>query len=327
MLRLTPREGPAAAPRFRTFQVCPKDWPSALRQAERAQTDCKRPSAGGCHLQRPRHKSRGGSPVLDMKRREFITLLGGAAASWPLAAAAQQSERMRRIGVLVGLSPDDPDTKARLAGLRQGLERRGWSEGRNISIDYHYAPADAGQEQALAKALVATQPDVIFAQSTPVTAAIGRETRNIPTVFVSVSDPVGSGFIASLARPGGNLTDLLLYEDGITGKWLAMLKEIAPNLGHAALLANPKTTAYDYFLRSAMATAPSLTIELVPGHVENAAEIEGVMRSIARIGDGGLVVVPDITGINHRDLIIALAARYRLPAVYHNRLFVAAKGV
>jgi putative tryptophan/tyrosine transport system substrate-binding protein len=262
-----------------------------------------------------------------MKRREFITLLGGAAILRPLAAAAQQSERMRRIGVLVGLSPDDPDTKARLAGLRQGLERRGWSEGRNIRIDYHYAPADAGQEQALAKALVATRPDVIFAQSTPVTAAIGRETRNIPTVFVSVSDPVGSGFIASLARPGGNLTGLLLYEDGITGKWLAMLKEIAPNLGHAALLANPKTTAYDYFLRSAMATAPSLTIELVPGHVENAAEIEGVMRSIARIGDGGLVVVPDITGINHRDLIIALAARYRLPAVYHNRLFVAAGGL
>jgi putative tryptophan/tyrosine transport system substrate-binding protein len=262
-----------------------------------------------------------------MNRREFITLLGGAAILRPLAAAAQQSERMRRIGVLVGLSPDDPDTKARLAGLRQGLERRGWSEGRNIRIDYHYAPADAGQEQALAKALVATQPDVIFAQSTPVTAAIGRETRNIPTVFVSVSDPVGSGFIASLARPGGNLTGLLLYEDGITGKWLAMLKEIAPNLGHAALLANPKTTAYDYFLRSAMATAPSLTIELVPGHVENAAEIEGVMRSIARIGDGGLVVVPDITGINHRDLIIALAARYRLPAVYHNRLFVAAGGL
>jgi putative ABC transport system substrate-binding protein len=261
-----------------------------------------------------------------LKRRAFITLLGSAAA-WPLAAHAQQGDTLRRIGVLVGLPPNDPDTNARLEGLRQGLERRGWSENRNIRIDYHYAPLETGQEQALAKALVDTKPDVIFAQSTPVIAAIKRETGVIPTVFVSVSDPIGSGFIASLGRPGGNLTGLLLYEAGISGKWLAMLKEFAPNLTRVALVANPKTTPYDYFMRSAMAAAPLLAIEIVPGHIENATDIERVISSLAQTANVGLVVVPDITALKHRDLVIALAARHRIPVVYHNRLFVAAGGL
>jgi putative ABC transport system substrate-binding protein len=262
-----------------------------------------------------------------MKRRKFITLLGGAAAAWPLAARAQQPERMRRIGMLGGFAENDPEMKARIAGFQQRLERLGWSEGRNVRIDYRFAPAGTGQAQALAKELVALQPDVIIAHSTPVAAAMKQESRIIPIVFISVSDPIGSGFIASLARPGGNLTGLLLYEDGITGKWFAMLKEIAPRLERAALVANPKTTNYDYFLRSAKTVAPSLAIELVPSPIENAADIERVIEYFARVANGGLVVLPDNTAITHRDLIIALAARHRLPAVYSTRLFVAAGGL
>ena len=261
-----------------------------------------------------------------LKRREFITLVGGAAA-WPLTGRAQQPDRMRRIGVLGGFAENDPEMKARLAAFQQGLERLGWIEGRNVRIDYRFAPAGAGQAQALAKELVALQPDVIFAHSTPVAAAMKGESQIIPIVFVSVSDPIGSGFVASLARPGGNLTGMLLYEDGITGKWFAMLKEIAPRLERAALVANPKTTNYDYFLRSAKAVAPSLAIELVPSPVENIADIERVIESFARAANGGLVILPDNTAITHRDLVIALAARHRLPAVYFNRLFVAAGGL
>ena len=263
-----------------------------------------------------------------MTRRQFITLLGCSAAAWPVVARAQQErERVRRIGVLGGFAENDPEMKARLAGFRQGLERLGWSDGRNVRIDYRFAPAGTGQAQALAKELVALQPDVIIAHSTPVAAALKGESQIIPIVFVSVSDPIGSGFVASLARPGGNLTGLLLYEDGITGKWLAMLKEIAPWIERAALVANPKTTNHDYFLRSAKAVAPSLAIELVPSPIENAADLQRVIESFARVANGGLVVLPDNTAITHRDLVIALAVRHRLPAVYNSRLFVAAGGL
>jgi putative tryptophan/tyrosine transport system substrate-binding protein len=197
-----------------------------------------------------------------MKRREFIGLVGGA-ATWPVVALAQQPEPMRRIGVLVGLAENDPEMKERLAGFRQGLEKLGWSEGSNVRIDYRFAPAGT-QVHLLARELVALQPDVILAQSTPATAALKPETSTIPIVFAGVADPIGSGFVASLSRPSGNLTGLLQYEEGITGKWLAMLKEIAPNLRRAALLANPRTAAFDYFLRSAKTLAPSLAIEVVP---------------------------------------------------------------
>jgi putative ABC transport system substrate-binding protein len=261
-----------------------------------------------------------------MRRREFITLLGGAAA-WPLAARAQQGERMRRIGVLVSSAEDDLDMQARVAGFRQGLEKLGWSEDRNAGIDARFAAGKADQFQVLAKELVALQPDVIFAHSTPLVAALQRESRTIPIVFVSVSDPIGSGFVASLARPGGNLTGLLQYEEGIAGKWLAMLKEIAPGLARAGLMANPKTTAYDYFLRAAQTVAPSLMIEVVPNPVETAADIERVIESAARAQNGGLLLPPDTTTTLHRDLIITLAARHRLPAVYPFRVFVAAGGL
>jgi len=261
-----------------------------------------------------------------MKRRQFITLLGGAAV-WPLAARAQQPDGMRRIGVLMGLAEDDPETRARFAAFRQGLEKRGWSEGRNVRIDYRFAPASA-QVQVLAKELVALQPDVILANSTPVTAALQRESRTIPIVFAVVADPIGSGFVASLPRPGGNITGVMLYEASVTGKWLAMLKEIAPNLVRAAFVANPKTaTYYDYYLQAAKTAALSVGVEPVPTLVENATDIERAIGSFASAPNGGLVVLPDVTAVVHRDLIIALAARHRVPAVYYARYWVAAGGL
>jgi putative ABC transport system substrate-binding protein len=263
-----------------------------------------------------------------VRRREFITFLGGAAAGWPLAARAQQPDRMRRIGVLMGLSEDDPDTKARLAKFRQGLATLGWSEGRNVRIDYRFAPAGA-QAQVLAKELVTLEPDVILSNTTPSTTALQRETRTIPIVFLGVSDPIGSGFIASLARPGANITGLLLFEASITGKWLAMLKEVAPALSSAALVINPKTAVYyEFYLREAQAAASSLAIELVLVPIESAAaDIEHSIEAFARAPNSGLVLPPDTNTIVHRDLIIALAARHRLPAVYSDRLFVAAGGL
>jgi putative tryptophan/tyrosine transport system substrate-binding protein len=261
-----------------------------------------------------------------VKRREFITLLGGAAAL-PLPVRAQQPERMRRIGVLMGFAEDDPEAKARLAAFRQGLEKRGWSEGRNVRIDTRFAPAGA-QAQVVAKELVALQPDVILAHTTVVAAALQRESRTIPIVFAGVSDPIGSGLVASLPRPGGNITGVMQYEASVTGKWLAMLKEIAPSLVRAALVANPKTaTYYDYYVRAGEAVAPSLGIEPVPILVENVADIERAIESFASAPNSGLVLLPDVTTAVHRDLIIALAARHRLPAVYWDRSFVVAGGL
>jgi putative ABC transport system substrate-binding protein len=234
---------------------------------------------------------------------------------------------MRRIGMLASLAADDPEMQPRLVAFRQELEKLGWSEGRNVSIDYRVAPGGAGQEQARAKELVTLQPDVIVTNNTPATAALQRESREIPIVFVNVSDPIGSGFAASLARPGGNLTGWTLFEASVTGKWLAMLKEIAPNLARAAFLANPKTSPYDYFLRAAAAVTPSLAITVVPIPVETAVDIERSIGSFARVPDGGLVVLPDTTTLLHRDLVVALAAQHRLPAVYAFRSIVAAGGL
>jgi putative ABC transport system substrate-binding protein len=253
-----------------------------------------------------------------MIRREFITLLGGA-ATWPFAAHAQQGDRIRRIGVLMAFSEDDSEGQARLAAFRQGLEKRGWSEGRDVRIDARFAPAGT-QAQVLAKELVALQPDVILTHSTPVTAALQRESRTIPIVFAVVADPIGSGFIASLPRPGGNITGVAQYEASVTGKWLAMLKEVAPGLVRAAFVANRKTaTYYDYFLRAGEAVAPSLGIEPLPMLIENPADIERAIVSFAGAPNGGLVLLPDVTTVAHRDLFIALAARHRLPAVYWDR--------
>jgi putative ABC transport system substrate-binding protein len=227
---------------------------------------------------------------------------------------------------LVSLSADDLEPRARLAAFRQGLERRGWFESHNVQIEYRFAPA-GDRAQGLAKELVALQPDVIVAQSTPVVAAVQRESRTIPIVFVNVSNPIGSGFVTSLARPGGNLTGLLLFEEGIVGKWLAMLKEFAPHVTRVTIMGNPKTTAIEYFLKAAEGAAFPLAIEVVPSRVGNASEIERAIESLARLPNGGMVLPPDATSILHRDLIIALAARHRLPAVYGSRIMVVAGGL
>jgi putative ABC transport system substrate-binding protein len=256
-----------------------------------------------------------------MQRREFITLLGGAAVSWPLAAHAQQPERVRRIGMLVSFS--DPELKA----FREELEKRGWSEGRNIHIDYRVAPA-AGV-QTFAKELVAMQPEVIFALSRPVTAALQKETRTIPIVFTYVIDPIGAGFISSVPRPGGNLTGIMAYEQDMVGKWLSMLKEIAPQTARVALLGNPKTAIYyDYLLRAAEATAPSLGIETIASRIENdPADIERAIAAVANPPNRAMVVLPENTTAANSNLIVALAARHRLPAVYTFRYMVRAGGL
>jgi putative ABC transport system substrate-binding protein len=256
-----------------------------------------------------------------MRRRAFISLVGGAAA-WPLAVRAQQLDRVPLIGILSG-PEDDLQVKAQLAALRQGLERLGWSEGRNVRIEYRFATIDSAQ--VLAAELIASQPDVIFVESTAYTALLQRQTRTIPIVFNGVTDPTGSGFIASLARPGGNLTGIMMYEASVTGKWLAMLKEIAPRLTRVALVQNPKTTIY--YLRAAEELAPLLAIELEPSLVENTADIERTIESFARRPNGGLMLTPDITTFVHRDLIIALATRYRLPAIYARREWVMEGGL
>ena len=263
-----------------------------------------------------------------MKRREFITLLGGSAVAWPLAVRAQQGERMRRIGLLMGLPEHDEGTKARLAGLRLGLERLGWFEGRNIQVDYRFGVTDA-QTRLLAKELVALQPDLILCQASPPTRALQQETQTIPIVFVGVADPIGSGFVASLARPGANITGFLLFEASITGKWLAMLKEIAPNLARAAFVINLKTAPYyEFYLGPAQAAASSLGIELVLTPIENVpSDIERVLDAFASVPHGGLLLPPDTNTNVHLDLVIALAARHRLPAVYSDRLFVSAGGL
>ena len=261
-----------------------------------------------------------------MERRNFIAALGGAAA-WPLVAHGQTLERTRHIGVLMGYSEDDPEVKSRLVALRAGLAKRGWSEGGNIHIDYRFASGESQRYGPLARELIALHPEVIVAQTTVVAAALQNETRTIPIVFTNVSDPIGSGFIASLAHPGGNLTGVLHYEPGIVGKWLAMLKEIAPHLTQAMMVANSKTTPFDYFRRSAETFAKSLAIELVPSHVETAAEIQRAIEDAVRSSKTGLIFPPDATTVIQRDLIIALAAQHRVPAVYPFSFFVEAGGL
>ena len=250
----------------------------------------------------------------------------GTAVAWPLAGRAQQAERMRRVAILMGLAEDDPETRERFKKFRADIEKLGWSEGRNVHIEIRFAPAGANAH-ALAKQLIALQPDVILAHSAQVADAVQRETRTIPVVFVNVSDPIGAGFIASLARPGGNFTGVLHYEVGIVGKWLAMLEEIAPRVTRTAVVGLPKRPIFNSFVRAAETAGPSLAMEIVSAPVERAADIERSINSFARIPNGGLIFPPDITTITHRDLIIAMAARHRLPAIYPFRLFVVKGGL
>ena len=266
-------------------------------------------------------------PGCKMKRREFITLLGGAATAWPLAARAQDGARVRRIAVLSNIAEDDPAMKARFAAFLQGLEKLGWSPGRNIRIDARFGATTPEQIQGRARELLAQQPEVILANAPHVVAAVQRAAGTVPIVFVAVSDPVGAGFIKSLARPGGNLTGLLNYEASITSKWMAMLKEIVPSLTRVALMGNQHTTDYRYFFEATKAAAPSMALEPVPVQVENATDIERAIAMLARTPTTGLVLPPDGTTIQHRSVVIRLAALHRLPAVYAFRFFVDAGGL
>jgi putative ABC transport system substrate-binding protein len=261
-----------------------------------------------------------------VRRREFITALGGAAA-WPLAARAQPKERVRRIAVLMSLAEDDPEDRRRRAAFQQALRQLGWTEGGNLSIDYRWYRGDPGSARALAKELVELEPDLIVAMATPALTALALQMRPIPIVFVAVSDPVGQGFIASLARPGGNATGLTFFEFSVVGKMLEVLKQIAPGISRVALASNPDNLSDLPFLRAIEAAAPTLATELIKVPLRGAAEIEPALATIARQGGNGLMCLPDPLTNAHRDLIVGLAARYRLPAIYFQRAFVAAGGL
>jgi putative ABC transport system substrate-binding protein len=260
-----------------------------------------------------------------VKRREFITLLGGVAAS-PFAARAQQGERMRRIGVLTYWTADDAEGQARLAAFAQTLQQLGWSQGRNLGIDTRWATADDIHRHAAE--LVALAPDVLVAAAgTATVAALRQATRTVPIVFVTVIDPVGAGFVANLARPGGNATGFTTFEYGMSAKWLELLKEIAPRVTRAAVLRDPAVASGIGQFGAAQAVAPSLGVELSPVDVRDANEIERAVIEFARGSNGGLIVTGSAAAIVHRELIATLAARHRLPAVYPGRYSVAAGGL
>ena len=262
-----------------------------------------------------------------MRRRDFITLLGGAAAAWPLAARAQQGERMRRIGVLMNLGSDDAEGQARNAVFLQGLQELGWSVGRNVRIEYRWGAGDAELFRRHALELVALAPDVILAGGGAVVPSLLQATRTIPIVFTGTPDPVGAGFVESLARPGGNATGFTIYEYGISGKWLELLKEIAPHVTRAAVIRDPAIAAGLGTWGAIQSVAPSLGVELRPLGVRDAGEIERVVTAFARSSNGGLIVTGSALAVVHRHLIITLAARHRLPAVYFQRILVADGGL
>jgi putative ABC transport system substrate-binding protein len=264
-----------------------------------------------------------------MRRREFITLLGGAVVAWPLAARTQQAERIRRIGVLMYLAADDAEGQARLAAFAQALKQLGWSGGRNLQIDTRWATADDIRKHAAE--LAALAPDVLLAATgTATVAPLLQATRTVPIVFVSVIDPVGAGFVASLAQPGGNATGFTNYEYSMSGKWLELLKEIAPSVTRAAVLRDPAVASGIGQFGAVQIVAPSLGVEVSPVDVRDAGEIERAVAAFARglSGlNGGLIATGSALGISHRDLIIALAARHRLPAVYPLRYYVTGGGL
>jgi len=261
-----------------------------------------------------------------MKRREFITLLGGAAAAWPLAARAQ-AERVRRVGLLMGYPEGDVEGQASAAAFQRRLEELGWTEGRNVHIDTRWAGADPNKARTFAKDLVAIAPDVIVPSTNLVTAILQQETLTIPIVFVLVGDPVGSGFVATMARPGGNLTGFSVFEPAIGGKWLEIFKEIAPNISRVGFILHPETPVNIGFLRAAEAAAPSLGVKIIALGVHNAAEIERAVTEFAADSNGGLIVAPHAVTVGNRDVIIRLAARYRLPAIYGPRHYATSGGL
>jgi len=263
-----------------------------------------------------------------MKRREFITLLGGAAAAWPFSARAQQVERVRRIGVAMSTAEDDAESKARIAAFLQGLQQLGWADGRNVRIDTRWwGASDADANRRYAAELVALAPDVILASGGSVMVALLQATRTVPIVFTLTVDPVGAGYVASLVRPGGNATGFTSYEYSLSGKWLELLKEIAPGTTRAAVLRDPTIPQGIGLFGAIQAVAPSFGVEVSPIDVGDAPEIERGVTAFARSANGGLIVSGSGLAAAHRNLIITLAARHRLPAVYFERFFVAKGGL
>jgi len=258
-----------------------------------------------------------------MRRRGFIKLLGGAAAAWPLAARAQQPERMRRIGVLSGVA-DDQEGQARVAALKQGLQELGWTDGRNIQIETRFGGGDVGRIRAHAAELVALAPDVIVGQATPAIRALRQATSSIPIVMAAVNDPVEQGFVSSLAHPGGNITGFMFIDFQMVGKWLEILKEAAPGISRAALMFNPDTTPQYYvYLHSFEAVPRSVAVEVIAAPVRDTAEIEAAIAKLGREPGGGLIIASDAFTVVHYPLLIRLAQQHRLPAVYAWRAAVA----
>jgi putative tryptophan/tyrosine transport system substrate-binding protein len=264
--------------------------------------------------------------MFGMRRREFITLLGGAAA-WPFAARAQQRERMRRIGVLTTLAADDAEAMARLAAFLQALQQLGWTDNRNVHIDYRWGAGEPERIRRNAAEMAALAPDVILANGTAGVGPLLQATRTVPIVFVQVSDPVGAGYVASLARPGGNATGFTLFEYGMGGKWLELLKQIAPSVTRAVVLRDPTQPTGIAQLAAMHSVAPSLGVEVSPVGLRDPDEIERGVAAFARGANGGLIVTAGALSLVHRDPIIALAARHRLPAVYPYRIFIASGGL
>jgi len=258
-----------------------------------------------------------------MRRREFVTLLGSAAAGWPIAARAQQPERMRRVGILISLSEDDLEAQARVNILRRGLAELGWTEGRNVHMDFRWAGGDAERARTSAIELVRLMPDVIIANSTLCLKAVRNETSTIPIVFVLVGDPVGQGFVSNLARPDGNITGFTAFEFEIGGKWLEIVETIAPDVRRIAFMFNPEAGIpyADKFVQSIARAAPARNVELIVSPVRDAVEIERLIVQLASVPNTGLIVNPDSFTTANRGLIISLAARYRLPAIYAYKYF------
>jgi putative ABC transport system substrate-binding protein len=264
-----------------------------------------------------------------MRRREFITLLGGTAAAWPLAARAQQPDRVRRIGVLMAYPEDDSEAQVQFAAFRDGLQKLGWTEGRNIRIETRWVTTtDARLMQQFAKELVALQPELILSHNTPTTAALLQQTRTIPIVFALVSDPVGSGFVASIPRPGGNFTGFDVSEPTQAGKWVQLLKEIAPGVARVAMLFNPASAPFaEFWLKPFKAAAAKFAVEAISAPVHDVSELESVVAAQAREANSGLIAMPDTFLITYRREITSLAARYYLPAVYPFRFFAEVGGL
>jgi putative tryptophan/tyrosine transport system substrate-binding protein len=262
-----------------------------------------------------------------MNRRAFMTLLTGAAAAWPLAARAQQPASMRRIAILTPFSANDAEGNARLTAFAQGLAQSGWTVGQNVRIDYRWGDGKADTMRKYAAELVALGPDVILASSSAAVAPLLEATRTIPIVFAGIADPVAAGYVENLARPGGNATGFAVYEYSISGKWLEVLKEVAPRVARAAVLRPSDIAAGPGQFGTIQALAPSLGVELRPVNVRDATEIERALTEFAQGSDGGMIVFGSPGATIHRSLIIALAAKYRLPAVYNSRFFAAAGGL